>query len=45
MKTRSKLGLSLLIGMLSTGVLAAEKTKPNVTEPSPVVQNAQATRP
>ncbi|WGE42097.1 ComEA family DNA-binding protein [Actinobacillus equuli] len=43
MKTRSKLGLSLLIGMLSTGVLAAEKTKPSVTEPTPVVQNAQAT--
>lgn len=43
MKTHSKLGLSLLISMLSIGVLAAEKTKPSVTAPTPVVQNVQAT--
>ncbi|AIZ80191.1 ComEA family DNA-binding protein [Actinobacillus equuli] len=42
MKTRSKFGLSLLIGMLSTGTFAAEKVKPTDTEPTPVVQNAQA---
>ncbi|EFX90556.1 DNA uptake protein [Actinobacillus ureae] len=42
MKTHSKLGLSLLIGMLSAGTFAAEKVKQSNAEPTPVVQNAPA---
>lgn len=42
MKTLSKFGLSLLIGMQSVSSLATEKVKQNNSEPTPVVQNAPA---
>ncbi|WP_150539012.1 ComEA family DNA-binding protein [Actinobacillus vicugnae] len=43
MKTRLKLGLSVLVAMFSANTFAAEKAKTANAEPTPVVQNAPAT--